>query len=76
MTSKWPNQPKSTKSNLSNQTYQAKYTKPNLQNQAYQTIPTKLILPNQTYQTKPKFPKEQKQSVKIKFMSQIGKSKR
>ena len=33
-------------------------------------------LPDQTYQTKPKFPKEQKQSAKIKFISQIGKSKR
>ena len=43
---KWPNQPISAKSNLSNQTYQAKYTKPNHQNQVYQTTSTKLILPN------------------------------
>ena len=35
-----------------------------------------LGFPNQTYQTKPKFPEEQKQRVKIKFMAQIGKSKR
>ena len=58
--------------------YQIKPVKPNLssqiylQNQAYQTILTKLTLPNQTYKTKPtkpKFPKEQNQSAKIKFMS-------
>ena len=59
---KWPNQPISAKSNLSNQTYQAKYTdqtfktkpsKPSLPNQTYETNSTKPNLQNQTYQTKP-----------------------
>ena len=59
-------QTKPSKPSLPNHTYEANSAKPNLQNQAYQT---------KTYQIKPKFPKEQKQSAKIKFMSKIGKSK-
>ena len=69
--------------------YQIKPVKPNLSSQLYQTKPSKRSLPNhtyeansakpnltdQTYQTKPKFPKEQKQSAKIKFMRKIVKSK-
>ena len=61
---------KNTRWNATNQTYQNIPTK-----QAYQTKPTKPYLPDQTYQTNPKFSKEQKQSVKIKFMSKFGKSK-
>ena len=43
-----PNQTKSTKPNLPNQTLQTKPTKPNLSNQNYH------YLANQAYQTKPK----------------------
>ena len=55
---------------------QIKPVKLNLSSQIYQTKPSKPNLPDETFQTKPKFPKEQKQSAKIKFMSKIGKSKR
>ena len=44
--------PKPTKTNLPNQTYQTKPTKQNLPNKTYQTKPTKPNLPNQTYLTK------------------------
>ena len=62
--------------------YQIKPVKPNLSSQIYQTKPSKPILPNHTYETKilPNRtyltkPTKPTQSVKIKFMSKIGKSK-
>ena len=67
---------KPVKPNLSSQIYQTKPSKPSLPNHTYETNSTKPNLQNQTYQTKPKFQKEQKENAKIKFMSQIGKSKR